>query len=660
MKTLSAICALAVILTALAVFGVPQPRAAGYAAGPGTRSSSLQGWDCVYDVQNLFPNQDTKCPWAWTLAGGSASFADYGDVLIGTMPGSAGPLASRTPTFDLDRGWILEMRLTVKTIAGHVPSNSSYRIVGLYRAMNTNTLEQWGFQVWINDANWKVDVRNYTGWTPPDFSVGHFPQIFTYGDYHTFRFVTPPCPDGSGRCIYSGMRMPMKFFVDGVYKGTTDDTWYLPPNYIDMEMRNWYFPPFLQDWAEFDWDWWAYKLSYQDPSTLPAYPLPHVNPRPYPAGLRDGALTPYWSWIYDWQDHDSVTPASFYLPYSTTETGTVEARHDVLYLNNKAADSTTTLYVNDTKNTASTADDTAMYSSAAALGYLDLLHDASVTHAGSTLRGENITIEDGASPNFATDRASEIQISRSFNWSWDGGTNTYDFTLLLTNAATRTWWNAWFSVPFIPGTAADPNSVTVFDQANNQYLTSGLNFLVTGGSVEFEVTNIGAGLSRTWDLKYSPVARAEFSVIRLDLTQATPDNTFAGAAYKGRVTTTLSSSQTFSGDIMIVFNVADPSFAGQIVDLTSVTIVNVRMGTRVANWFPHPTQANIVVLPNQDIPAGAVQSYDVYFAYRSGSAGGVGDFLGSELGAIVVVILLILVLVFGIDNARMRRRRDGA
>jgi hypothetical protein len=99
-------------------------------------------------------------------------------------------------------------------------------------------------------------------------------------------------------------------------------------------------------------------------------------------------------------------------------------------------------------------------------------------------------------------------------------------------------------------------------------------------------------------------------------------------------------------------NVQDPSFQGRIVDLSSARVVNARTGQLVTNWFPHLVQPNILVLPGQEIPPGAVQTYDVYFAYRPTDTGSIGTFLNSEAGAAAFVILVILTLVFGVLAAK--------
>ncbi len=326
-------------------------------------------------------------------------------------------------------------------------------------------------------------------------------------------------------------------------------------------------------------------------------------------------------------------------------------------------DATVRLWINDTQDTSSTADDTEMWNATAALSSLDLLDDPRVVHDGIA-RGENLTIQEGVgSTSYWGCRRSAVEITRPFSWSWSGEAGTRYYILTLEDNTSVTWRNVRVFIPFLSGTAADPTAVSVFDMANDVDLTAGLHFRPSSSGVEFEVPEIGVGISRSWKVSYKAAVKAEFSVITLIASTATPDSTFAGAAFKTTVLHQQPASETFSGDVLILFQITDPQFSGRPVSMMNLVVVDARTTQRVVNWWPHLSRPNALVIPDVSIPAGAVASWDLFFSYQEPGPGGIYSFLGSELGAVILVLAVIIAVVMSLlaseKYEKRRRRREG-
>ena len=599
----------------------------GFVQVPARGSTDLN-WDCVYDVDWRYPENDPDC--AWTISGAATRAIEAnGDLLNMTTGISVTHQMDRSAIpFDSSTGFLVRARATLtQGTNGFVEVN--------YLAGNCISGVEW-----VRTAgNVRLHYYYYTSVTTL-CDTNLFGEITDIADtgFVELEFAVGP--------LLSDDQFTMTMKVEGVVKNQ------LTMNFLGGYPNDvqWGIISALSSPNSFVVDYVAYKLAITNPTaTRDLYPMPHVNPRPYPAGTRAEASSPFWSLLYDWRDTDAATGASFYLPYPLGE-DSVRIRRDVLYVDK--SQNANRLWINDTKSTSSTADDTILWYATTSLVFLDL------TSLSTTTDGENLTLQEGSgSIAFRTDRETQVDLARGFNWSLTGSQNERSFVLTVTNNATRTWYNAWFHVPFAVDTDAKPSSVTVFDHANNQYLDSGLHYTVTGGAVEWEVSTIAADISRTWTVTYTDWSTAESGLLGLEATTAVPDSSFTGIAFRARVSHQQTASASFSGDIVVRMNVQDPSFAGRVVDMGSLVVVDVRTGMRVTNWIPHPIQVNVFVMPDQSIPAGAVQQYDIYFAYTQLQGGGVGSFLGSEWGILAFLVLFILALIFGIDSARARLKK---
>jgi hypothetical protein len=594
--------------------------------GAGTRSTDL-AWDCVYDVDWAYPENDPNCPWTRTGTTLTRSVESYGDILNLTQPGVSGENYARDVDFSAD-GYMWEWR--ARQYGG--PDNS---IASLARVLNPV-----GGSCFIETFFYRTGsdrkIQFLWGAGGLNCGAGTFDQKFVDIPDNEFVKIRVEVGPTSETGVFQ-----VKLYVDDVLRETVSPNWSgLRANRMQLQAAGGTSATLLLDYI-------AYKPEITNPNAIQdLYPLPYVDPRPYPSGTRADATSAFWSLIYDWRDGDAATPAAFNLPYPLGESS-VQVYRDAMYIT-KSSDSTSRWWINDTKSTTGTGDDAIVLNTTGAYVYLDL------TGLSTTTDGENVTVQDGVAANFRTDRESEIRLGRGFNWSATGSTNEYTFLLTVTNNATRTWHNAWFSVPFRVDTDGRPSSVTVFDQANNQYLTHGLHYEVTGGTVEWEVPSIASGISRTWTVRYTAWSISESGLLGLEATTAVPDSSFTGIAFRSRVSYQQTASASFAGDVVVRMNIQDPSFTGRVVDMATIVVVDVRTSQRVTNWVPHPTQTNVFVMPDVQIPAGVVQQYDIYFAYTSMQGGTIGGFFGSDLGIVAVIVMLIVIIILAIDAAQRR------
>src|SRR5574340_189455 len=198
--------------------------------------------------------------------------------------------------------------------------------------------------------------------------------------------------------------------------------------------------------------------------------------------------------------------------------------------------------------------------------------------------------------------------------------------------------------------------VVIIDLDNSNIpLQPGSQFSSDYKGIYMGLTSLGANRARHFQISFNAQITTSFSVLSVVANSAVPDSTFPPAAWKAIVTYAQPQGSTFQGDVVVRFAIQDPSFQNRIVDVSTLTVVDGSTGQRILNWYPHPTQSNVIVIPSVTLKPGTIQTYNLYFSYTSGSA---QNFLGlgSQQWSIVALVLLIFMVIFAVVAASRRNR----
>lgn len=250
------------------------------------------------------------------------------------------------------------------------------------------------------------------------------------------------------------------------------------------------------------WDYVAYKLAVD----LPPDDVPDPTPLPHPVQTRGPAsdvdilsTDPSYVMWYDLFDSDTALPAALQQLYVIGEAD-YEVMHDVLVVPKSDAER---IWINDTKSTTTTADDTIMLNTTDQFSSIDLAHNPIISHSGTNV-GENVTVTKPEGTAYDTERYSTVRVTRSFEWTIaTRSASTWTHAFGLDNDLTRDLLNVELYIPFEPTVLADLKTVELFDVSNNQILLPGNHYILSSTGVWFGFDTLSSGSSRTFTVTFT-------------------------------------------------------------------------------------------------------------------------------------------------------------
>lgn|SRR5574340_986694 len=380
-------------------------------------------------------------------------------------------------------------------------------------------------------------------------------------------------------------------------------------------------------------------------NNLPFVPLVRINPSVIPQVLLSNY--PVEAFRYSAKKNGTGSPIGLWRPYDKTfQSAQVQVSSDQIWFSGTWS----TIYLNDTKDTATTTDDTIICQFSTPFGTL------TQCPSGVNLAGQNISVVTLGGSNVRADRTSIVTVFQNFNWSFNAAADSYQTQATVSDTSPLPWTDisAYFAFP--AGVTPDPSSVAIIDLDNSNIpLQPGSQFSSDYKGIYMGLTSLGANRARHFQISFNAQITTSFSVLSVVANSAVPDSTFPPAAWKAIVTYAQPQGSTFQGDVVVRFAIQDPSFQNRIVDVSTLTVVDGSTGQRILNWYPHPTQSNVIVIPSVTLKPGTIQTYNLYFSYTSGSA---QNFLGlgSQQWSIVALVLLIFMVIFAVVAASRRNR----
>jgi hypothetical protein len=197
-----------------------------------------------------------------------------------------------------------------------------------------------------------------------------------------------------------------------------------------------------------------------------------------------GFTTTYWEAFYWYTDvsNDALTHA-LYAPLDSTYTDN-EVIIDWVFIDDYASNAR--CWTNDTKSSASTADDTIL--------------ENDTRQIFQSLSGQNVTIT--CSDTTDAERWSRIFIADDFSWGVNTATNQYTYSFSFTNNLPGTMKELAIGIPF--KIAADVESVEVWDVGGNAQLNAQRDYRVTQSSVEVGIQTLAASSTAALTITFSP------------------------------------------------------------------------------------------------------------------------------------------------------------
>lgn len=314
-----------------------------------------------------------------------------------------------------------------------------------------------------------------------------------------------------------------------------------------------------------------------------------------PSGELLGAaadLDPFRTVIYE--VHRSGTGTSIPVgPFFSAAEPTVTILRDDLFL----AGSYTRLYVNDTKNTTSTADDTIVLDTTSARTYI-------------ALGGQNITVRVLGSTGVTVDRFSKVKLVQAFSWTQDLQSTQFTYQPSVANSLNVSWSSVFVFISWVPTTTPDPKTVVVTDTQNQIVLDRGVHYDLTDAGVYLMLTSLGAGVTRSFLVTYyelvNDTAILEPSCYpgRLQL------GTFAGKGYTLlEFACTNLNANAYAGRIVLVLDTP------QLVDRDSVIVLD-GDGDQVDPKLLYWNDQRTLVVQRQSVGARSTETFRVYFDFE--------------------------------------------
>jgi hypothetical protein len=214
----------------------------------------------------------------------------------------------------------------------------------------------------------------------------------------------------------------------------------------------------------------------------------YVPDRSVPFGIYEttkASTQTYWEAFY-WYIEKS-TDATSHALYSVVDSTTYTDNNvimDWMHIDDYVP--TNRIYVNDTKSTASVADDT------------ELENDTYQSFV--SLSGQNITVNCTVSTD--VERYANVFIAKNFDWSINTATNEYNYAWSFTNNLQSTIKKFAVQIPF--EVAADVGSVEVWDTSGNIQLDAQKDYGVTTSAVEIGLTSLSASTTKEITITFSP------------------------------------------------------------------------------------------------------------------------------------------------------------
>ncbi len=154
--------------------------------------------------------------------------------------------------------------------------------------------------------------------------------------------------------------------------------------------------------------------------------------------------------------------------------------------------SLTRLWLNDTQDTATTADDTIVLN-ITYTGFFDL------TQYGD---GLNLSLETTGTASVNATRVSQVRYVSTFLWSQDTTTREWTMTTNLENTISLRWTSVTIYIAFPQELDPDASTVVVRDVSAAIDLEKGIHYDLTDGGVYLALTEHASGASTTWRVTF--------------------------------------------------------------------------------------------------------------------------------------------------------------
>ena len=258
-------------------------------------------------------------------------------------------------------------------------------------------------------------------------------------------------------------------------------------------------------------------------------------------------IDPFRTMIYDMEDTYSGSSGSSYCPYDESESNVVVMRDWMWF---SAVNDTQNVWINDTKSTVDTGDDT------------ELINETGVSFYMAS--GQNVSIE--SNDTFRFYRFSEIRQTNQFNWTRDNQITTrYKMGDTITNNLQNAMLNVFVYWSKVPDTFIDPRSVVIIDTTNNMELTEGRHFAIDFTGISMEISSIGTSTTRQFKVWYEDYVEGSDIIEPVCTIYNYEQASKFGKQYElSQVTCTNDNPFAYSGKVIVHFALKDT------VDLDSI------------------------------------------------------------------------------------------
>lgn len=218
-------------------------------------------------------------------------------------------------------------------------------------------------------------------------------------------------------------------------------------------------------------------------------------------------IDPYLAYSYTANDNDTGNDMNFYRVWNAAETDYISIS-DEWYIQGDY----TTIYVNDTKNTTATGDDTALTD-----------WDA-VTETRTYYNSEyafNISVETDAAATIKFDRVSNIQVINTFSWGESSITGAFLTQSTIENDCSMDWRyvNVYWAFPEEDSDGVyvevDTSSIVVTDDDNNLELERGQHWTTDAAGLYLAFQYLNASDDRTFSIEFNRRLAEEGDIVSI-------------------------------------------------------------------------------------------------------------------------------------------------
>ena len=324
-------------------------------------------------------------------------------------------------------------------------------------------------------------------------------------------------------------------------------------------------------------------------------PVDFLNGPDYMEGIT--YLDPYYVFTYTCIKSSSSAAASHtsYNPYDITESD-VEILEDILWLSEVT--DTLNIWINDTKSTSGTGDDT------------NLVNDAGVT--SYELSGQNITIEADTTA-FSFIRRARIRLVNSFLWG-EYPDGSYGASVTFYNNMSVDFTNVVFFVGaaekgglIIP---IDVMEATVWDQTNGMSLHNGQSFTVTSGGFWLAISTLSAGTDRTFVFNYYALKETITTQLILSPYVCDTNSPYDDKPIRCVVNHDQPNDEDFQGTV--IFELSEISQWGKINwnRVLMRTQADNQLYLKGSHWYSSGSYQ--ITMPNQEFEAGESLTFEIF------------------------------------------------